>query len=307
MELTNISDGENLSVDLLDFGARIAGIHIESLNVACTYSDINSYASDPFYLGASIGPICNRIAAGQLKIGKQTLQMPCNEAANCLHGGGMGFDKQYWQRKRHHSSMAEYHLRFKLDRVGLTGVLSTIARYSVANGALKIEYIATADTTTYINLTNHVYLNLSGHNQPLNDHQFELHAKSFANVDQHNIPTGEVTKIEPPMAYSINTNPAFSEFNGFVDHHFNVADNMHMKRMVRAKSATSGISLLVSSNSPGFQFYTGKFLTEPFAPSSGFCVEPQYAPDAINQTQFFSPLLKKNTVYHQKTILQFAN
>ncbi len=303
-----ISDGAGLTVDLLDYGARIVQINAAGLNLACSYDDLAQFAQDPFYLGATIGPITNRIKDGKLSINEQAYQMPTNEGNNTLHSGGAGFDKEIWQITEQSSNSATFELSYDLAKAGMHGILRTITRYTVGAGTLRIEYQSSCDQTTYINLTNHVYLNLSGTPTAIDDHEFTLFADAMVMVDDHNIPTGEIKSLEAPWAYSIARTPELSELEGLCDHHFNVAqaDDSKLKVMLQACSKTSGMQLEVRGNSPGFQFYTGKSLSSPFVASGGFCVETQLAPDAINQTNFYSPLLIAGDSRHQITELQFS-
>jgi len=310
MQNLSISDGQDLSVSLSDYGARIIAIDFKGESLALSYDEIEHYKADPFYLGASIGPITNRIANGKLSVHGREFQMPCNEGKHTLHSGGAAFDKHLWQLESQQSNRARYKLLFDLESVGLLGKLSVMADYSVNDNALTIKYIAHCDTDTYINLTNHVYLNLNGDGNrggDISNHQFSLLADSFVDVDAENIPNGKLIKLEQPFDYSLN-NSNIRQFSGACDHHFNAppsADN-GIRDVFKCVSPISGIALCVASNSPGFQFYTGKFLSEPFAASAGFCVETQLAPDAINQANLESPLLLANQTREQITELCFS-
>lgn len=301
MNLVTISDRQSLSIDLLDYGARITSIRFNELELALTYSKLEDYLSDSFYLGATIGPICNRVNDASMVIEGKRFVLPANEGRNCLHSGGKGFDKQWWSLGAHSRDHAEFLLEFDLASLGLNGNLSCTARYTVANGALTIDYSTRCDQTTFVNLCNHVYLNLSGTSKALDDHVFRLHAGSFLNVNEQKIPTGSATSLPDHFEYRINTKSSVAELDGFCDHHFNTPDSA----MMSASSLSSGVSLEVSSSNPGFQFYTGKFLSEPFAESSGFCVETQYPPDAINQNGLESPLLRAGEHLTQSTTFQF--
>lgn len=310
MQNITISDGKNLSVTLSDYGARIIAIDFKGESLALGYDTKEKYLADQFYLGASIGPITNRIAHGKLSIHEQEFQMPCNEGKHTLHSGGVGFDKIFWQLKSQQGDSACYELGFDLETVGLKGHLKVLADYSVRNGALSISYTSQCDTDTYINLTNHVYLNLNGNGNNGGDilnHRFNLLAESFVDVDTENIPNGKLIKLNPPFEYSLSK-PSLSQFDGACDHHFNALPLLENEKreIFNCISPSSAISLSVLSNSPGFQFYTGRFLSEPFAGSAGFCVETQLAPDAINQTNFESPLLLANEVREQVTEYHFS-
>ncbi len=310
MQNLTISDGKNLSVTLSDYGARIIAIDFKGESLALGYDTKEKYLADQFYLGASIGPITNRIAHGKLSIHEQEFQMPCNEGKHSLHSGGVGFDKLIWQLKSQQSNSLCYELDFDLETVGLAGKLNVLARYAAHNGALSISYTSQCDTDTYINLTNHVYLNLNGNGNSGGDvlnHRFNLLADSFVDVDGESIPNGKTIGLKSPFEYSLST-PSVSQLDGACDHHFNAKPSPESKKreIFNCISPSSSISLSVLSNSPGFQFYTGRFLSEPFAGSAGFCVETQLAPDAINQTNFESPLLLANEVREQVTEYHFS-
>ncbi|MGK0374353.1 MAG: aldose 1-epimerase [Arenicella sp.] len=302
---STISDGNGLCVDLLNYGARIRAIDFHGHQLALCLENDEDYLDDAFYLGASIGPICNRIAWGQLQINGELLQMPLNQGKHTLHSGGLGFDKQFWHLESHSPNQICYRLNYDMSLVGMKGRLTSKAIYRVTDGCLTVKYRTSCDTTCFINLTNHVYLNLSGLSD-INDHHFQLYADSFVVVDSDKIPTGELKTLDMPFRYQLN-HPSHTEFDGLCDHHFNTqaADMGTLHEMLSAVSPSSGISLKVSGDSPGFQFYTGKFLNSPFTSSGGFCVETQLAPDAINQTSFYSPLLQANQPREQVTEYQF--
>lgn len=309
MQRSTISDGQGLTVDLLDFGARIAAINFNGTAMALAYEDDTNYLTDPYYLGATIGPICNRINNGRFILGEQLFQMQCNHGDHSLHSGDVGFDKETWSLVKATKNSVRYELIYPLTKAGLEGRLTVNAFYIVENGTLRIDYQCKTDTTTYINLTNHVYLNIDG-TDTIADHEFEIFAKNYAEVDQQNIPTGNLIKLETPMEYGIMDSP-LAEFAGHCDHHFNCLNGSdshpdNLQKILTAHSSNSNIKLDVSSNSIGFQFYTGKYLSQPFLPSAGFCVEPQLAPNAINQDGFAAPLLKQGDERIQSILFEFS-
>lgn len=307
MQIYTIHDDQHLSIDLLDYGARVAGIQFQNTELACRYQQLAQYQADTLYLGASVGPIANRIQNGQFRLADQLQQMATNDGANTLHSGGNGLDKQTWQCLVQTPSQVIFALDYDMSCAGLLGFLRVRANYQVSAGCLKVSYQSACDQATYLNLTNHVYLNLSGRNQSIKDHDFVLFADNFVAVDQNNIPTGQLNPVPNPFEYNIERRSPFPELQGHCDHHFNVgeAEGFQLKRMLSAISSTSGIALDVYGNSPGFQFYTGESMSTPFTASGGFCVETQYAPDAINQATFFSPILAPNQVLIQTTEYRF--
>lgn len=305
LQKLSISDGHGLSVDLLNYGARICAIDFHGHQLALGLDRLEDYLDEPFYLGATIGPITNRIANGQLTVNGELLQMPCNEGKHTLHSGGAGFDKQFWQLESHSPNQICFSLEYDMTLVGLKGTLTSYAIYRVTDGCLTIKYRSSCDLTCFINLTNHVYLNLSDLDT-ISDHQFQLNADSFVIVDAENIPTGELRTLNRPLEYQLDQS-LYPEFIGLCDHHFNTPapEIDSVREMLNVVSPSSGVSLTVSGNSPGFQLCTGSFLSSPFAPSGGFCVETQLAPDAINQAGFHSPLLQANQQSEQITKYQF--
>ncbi len=318
MQTISINSNE-LRVSLIPLGARIVDIEFSGHGLSLRYNRLDDYNNDVFYLGASVGPIANRIADASITIEGQHFSLPKNEGHNCLHSGGVGFDTKLWSLVEHTQSQAVFELSYDLADIGMVGILNTQAIYRIEGNQLNIEYRTRCDHTTYVNTTNHVYLNLSGHhsesdNKAINDHEFECYGDSYVIVDEQNIPTGQVTNFEAPLHCNINdsspTAGANKEFEGHADHHFNVQNSDHAEqttRMAKITSKISNIALEVFGNSPGYQLYTGAFLTEPFATSGGFCIETQCAPDAINQPGLFSPLLIKDQLRIQKTAFIFTH
>lgn len=314
MQKNSIDDGQGLRVDLLDYGARITAIKFHDQNLALGYDKQTDYLSDSYYMGATVGPIANRVNQGGLVINERSLQLPINHGEHCLHSGNVGFDKETWRVVSLNKNSILYELAYPMSRVGLQGDVHVTARYHVENNTLSVEYTCQTNTPTYINLTNHVYLNIDG-NTHINNHQFTLFAQDYAEVDRQNIPIGTVVPVEnsifnyQPQNPTCQTHPAFADG---VDHHFNTtgSNSKHSTqtyKMLSVRSSKSNVELTISSNSIGFQFYTGNFLSDPFLPSAGFCVEPQLAPDAINQTTFESPLLMPDQERVQTILYQFKS
>ena len=323
MNRISIQSGE-LELALLPYGARIAGLRFKGKELALAYNDDADYAHDSYYLGASVGPIANRISQASLSIDGKAFTLPNNEKEHCLHGGNVGFDREIWDVVEQTQNSVTFELSYDLSKFftseggAARGTLHTQAMYTLLGNTLVIEYRSVCDTDTYINPTNHVYLNLSGRslagqNTSLADHTFELYGDNYVEVDDQKLPTGELTQFDSPLEYRLSKT---DDFSGFVDHHFNVRTDLaiesggeksdaKMMDMVRARSEHSGIELRVKGNSVGYQFCTSDFLDTPFAPSGGFCVETQHAPNAINQAGFYSPLLRAGVKRIQTTEFEF--
>ena len=282
--LTNAS----LKVKLLNYGARIAAIDFDEQAVTLCYQQDQDFLSDQYYLGASVGPIANRIGNGKINISGKQYQLPQNESTNCLHSGGVGLDKLYWQISKRDEQSIEFNCCFDLTKIGLVGELSCTALYQITDNALKIRYSGQCTKDTYLNLTNHVYFNLN-QGGDVNDYQFNVMADSVRECGTDSLPNGNQRRLEIPC----QLNTADLKFKGDIDHHFDVQpkDSKQVTEFAHVSSASSNISLRVLSNAPGFQLYTGAGLNEPFSPRTGFCIEPQYAPNAINTANDYSPIL----------------
>ncbi len=312
----SLISSDQLQLSLVPLGARIAGLKYRGTELALCYADDSHYLSDSFYLGASVGPIANRIAHASLNIHNKSYHLPQNEGAHCLHSGGLGFDRENWNIVDQSSNSITFELDYTLQKIGMQGHITILATYRVVKNSLRIDYLTTCDEDTYINPTNHVYLNLSGRDSTLDnidisDHSFKLYGQNFVGVDNKNIPNGQLHEFQSPLHFKLNN---MDVFDGLVDHHFNVKGNgsSELKQadeivtMLEAKSEHSGITLHVRGNSIGYQFYTGHFLSKPFPPSAGFCVETQYAPDAINQPYLYSPVLPAGITHKHTTIFEFS-
>ena len=313
MQMYSIRDGSGLCVRLCDYGARITDIELptgsEPLHLACHYPQPQQFLDDEYYLGATIGPIANRIRHGRLVIDGHPYQLPRNHGAHILHSGTGGFDQVHWQLGEHSERHIEFVLEYAERSDGLPGNLKISAEYRVEGSRLSILYQAVTDKPTYLNLTNHVYLNLNGVDaDDITNHRFTLYADAFTQVDADNIPVGALTEIENPYSYSTHDRSQPPEIRGRVDHHFLISghDQGKLHRLIDAHSPGSGISLTVSSSTPGFQFYTGQHRGAPFHPFAGFCVEPQFTPNAINLEGFASPLTTPEQPYHHEIEFDFS-
>lgn len=305
-----IKDSTGLQVTLCNLGARIVNIEVPCRGAAtrlvCGYPELEDYLADKVYMGTTVGPIANRIAGGKLSIAGKAYQMDVNHGPHSLHSGKHGWDKLHWRCIEHIDDRVTFALRVAAEHNALPGNLELRVSYRVANQALTIDYSGKTDANTYLNLTNHVYLNLNSQSDPINNHLFTLFAQSFARVDELQIPTGSLKDLPTPFHYALDSTCAYPELMEAADHHFIVDENdPSLKRCIKVVSPESGISVEVSSTKPGFQLYTGQFLSAPFTAFAGFCVETQFAPDAINQPDFVSPLTTVDQPYSHTSCYRF--
>lgn len=303
-----VSDA-GLSVELADFGARILDVQLPSecglVSVMCGYDTLEQYVDDTAYVGATIGPVANRIRHGKMTVAGKKMQLPTNQHGHCLHAESLGFNYQTWQVVDQTTSLLSLRLETQ-DK--LFGKLASTATYSVSGTSLRVDYECLSEVTNYLNLTNHAYWNLNTDAQNIKNHTFELLASGVAKKDSEDIPTGEIIPIKSPYRHRANDLTTSSIVPSAVDHHFfSSVQQRKLKLLCIARSPQSGISLLVSGTQTGFQLYSGQFLTPPLTAFSGFCVEPQDAPNAINITQFESPLTTPESPYRHTIVYQLSS
>ena len=283
----------------------------------------NAPDGNPFF-GAIIGRYANRIAKGKFTLDGQQYSVPINNPPNSLHGGPHGFNNVVWKGKEIPNGVELTYLS-KDGEAGYPGNLTVTVRYTLENAALKIDYSATTDKDTVINLTNHSYFNLSGqgHGDILN-HMLTLHASRFTPVDSTLIPTGELRPVaNTPFDFTkstrvgdrIDADDEQIRFGKGYDHNW-VLDSSGGKLFDAAEvyEPTSGRVLRVSTTQPGVQFYTGNFLDGMLKGKGGatyvrrgaLCLETQHFPDSPNHPKFPITELKPTQRYHTVTVFSFS-
>lgn len=325
IELAN----EHLRVNLIEYGARVVAIHLrgksvnqehnteESSNLVQGYQKLKDYLTDEASMGATVGPITNRISSSRITLDNKTYRLPNNKGENCLHSGGVGFDRRMWSLSQRGQNFATFSLPFDLADIGLPGQLEACAKYFLSGSTLSVEYTISTSSLTYLNVTNHVYLNLSGENRSIDDHQFLLFADQVVLTDKDSIPTGKTIGVNNPLKYCLNSTRSFidwlsenadSIYAGGIDHHF-VAQAEGAKqwlKLAKVRSESSGIAVDIFSNAPGFQLYTANSLTGEFEPQSAFCIEAQSIPDAINHPEFKVELTPAGSSYSRSIAWNFS-
>jgi aldose 1-epimerase len=274
-----------------------------------------------------IGRYGNRIAKGKFTLDGKEYTLAINNGPNALHGGLKGFDKVVWEPKilaRSEGPSLQLRYTSKDGEEGYPGNLSVTAVYTLTDdNALKLEYTATTDKDTVINLTQHSYFNLAGKGDILN-HTVMILADKFTPVDSTLIPTGELKPVEgtpfdfrtpTPIGARIGQDDEQLKFGGGYDHNWVINKPMgKLGLMARVFEPTSGRVLEVLSTEPGLQFYTGNFLDGKLTGKGGwvyqrrnaFCMEPQHYPDSPNQPNFPSVVLKPGQVYKNTIIFKFS-
>ncbi len=296
-------------------------------DVVLGFDDVGGYVanfngpSDAFF-GAIIGRYANRIAHGSFTLDGEKYSLPLNNGENSLHGGPHGFNNVVWKAKPIANGVELSYLG-KDGEAGYPGNLSATVRYTLVKSDLRIEYSATTDKATVVNLTNHSYFNLAGEGDILN-HQLTLHASRFTPVDAGLIPTGELKSVESTpfdfrkataVGARINANAEQLHLGRGYDHNW-VLDSGGGKLSEAAElyDPTSGRVLKVLTDQPGIQFYSGNFLDgsikgkggKPDEPHAALCLETQHFPDSPNHPDFPTTELKPGERYHTVTVYSFS-
>ena len=316
-------------VTLTNFGATVMSINLmdgkPNPNVVLGYPSLDGYQTkeDP-YFGAVVGRYGNRIAKGHFKLGGKEYTLATNNGPNSLHGGNKGFDKRVWDVKESAPDHVTFHYLSPDGEEGYPGNLNVTVTYSLNDkNELRIDYTATTDKPTVLNITNHTYFNLAGEGSgDILKHQVMLNADKFTPVDSTLIPTGDLKPVaDTPFDFRkphaigerINEKDQQLEYGKGYDHNF-VLNGSGMRLAARVTEPTTGRVLEVSTDQPGVQLYTGNFLDGKIKGTSGktynfrggFCLETQHFPDSPNHPNFPSTELKPGQTFRSTTIFAFT-
>jgi aldose 1-epimerase len=282
----------------------------------------NFNGSSNAFFGAIIGRYANRIAHASFTLDGKKYSLPQNNGENTLHSGTHGFNNVVWKAKQVANGVELSYLSTDGDS-GFPGNLTVTVTYTLMRGALRIEYLATTDKDTVLNLTNHAYFNLAGQGDILNN-QLMLKASHFTPVDSGLIPTGELKPVESTpfdfrkatsVGARINADDAQIKLGRGYDHNW-VLDNKSRKLAEAAElyDPSSGRVLKVMTDQPGIQFYSGNFLDgavkgkggTPYQQHAALCLETQHFPDSPNHPAFPTTELKPGKKYHTVTVYSLS-
>ena len=327
VSIYKLSNDADFEVSITNYGGAITSIKTPDRNgmvadVVLGYESLDDYIKNPRYFGCIAGRHANRIAKGRFTLDGTEYQLAQNNGANHLHGGYKGFDKVVWSARETANGLELSYLSQDGEQ-NYPGNLSVTVKYSMAsNNELKIDYSATTDQATIVNLTNHSYFNLAGGGDILS-HELMLNADNFTPVSKDLIPTGEISHVEAtPMNFTAakpigrDINEAYDQlgFTGGYDHNF-VLNGSGMKFAAQLHEPKSGRTLRIHTTEPGIQFYSGNFLDGTlkgkggvvYQKYAGLCLETQHFPDAPNHDNFPSTVLRPGETYSHITVLEFSN
>lgn len=319
------------SIDVCDYGATILAIRTPDKNgivsdVVLGYDTIEEYQNNTSYFGATIGRHANRISNGEFFIDGNKFQLAKNDGGkNHLHGGNEGFDKKIFACEEIDNGVQMFYISEDMDE-GYPGKLNLTVKFILLpDETFIIGYEAVSNKDTIINLTNHAYFNLNGHDSgDILDHKVNIDADKFIRVDETGVPTGEIVKVEgtdldlrnPELLSNLIKDDSSCEdiklAQGF-DHNFCINNvDLTLREVASARSKESGRCLIVSTDLPGVQFYTGNKIDDSkgkdgasYTKYSGFCLETQFYPDGPNHTRFASCALGAGEKFVTTTTFKF--
>ncbi|AJP72497.1 aldose epimerase family protein [Sphingomonas hengshuiensis] len=326
VERVTLTNAHGISATVIALGAALQSVKMPDragkvADVQLGYDTLEGYVTKPEFFGATVGRVANRVAKGQFTLDGKPYQTPVNNGPNSLHGGTKGFDKVLWQViDVRNGPTASVTLRYVSPDgdMGYPGTVTTTAIYSLdEKDALTIEYRATTDKPTYVNLSNHAYWNLAGPGRSAMGHVVTIPADRYTPTDATSIPLGRhasvagtVFDFRKPTPVDERVRDARDEQIAFAhgyDHNWVIGDAVtpDQHRMARVVEPVSGRGFELWSNQPGLQFYSGNFFDATVKGKGGqlyrmgdaIVLEPQIFPDAMNQPGFPSIRLNPGQTY----------
>lgn len=319
-----------VSMEVITYGAIIISLATQDRagrydDIVLGYDSLEGYLKSSPYFGAIVGRYANRIAKGRFTIDGKPYQLPINNGPNSLHGGTRGLDKVVWQAEPFDDARGQgvimRHSSPDGD-MGYPGTLDVKVTYTLTDSLLTVDYEATTDKATPVNLSQHSYFNLSGGSRDILGHQLQLNASRYTPVDSTLIPTGELASVagtpfdfRTPTAIGARINEAHDQVKkgGGYDHNF-VLDGTGMRVAARVTEPVTGRTMEIRTDQPGIQFYSGNFLDGSITGKGGivyrhrwgFCLETQHFPDSPNHAAFPSTVLRAGEVYRTRTVFSFG-
>jgi aldose 1-epimerase len=336
IEMATLKNSRGVEIQAINYGAIITSLKVPDRtgklgDVVLGFDQPAGYWADPPppYFGAIVGRYGNRIAKAQFGIDGRTFKLAANNGPNNLHGGNRGFDKVLWQMATKNAAAGSsiVFTRTSPDgEEGFPGNLAVTVTYTLTEkNELIVDYRATTDKATPVNLTQHSYFNLAGEGSgDILGHELTVNADRYTPVDDTLIPTGELAPVQgtpfdfrQPTAIGarINADNAQLKFGQGYDHNYVLnRKGTGLEFAARLTDPKSGRTMEIATTEPGIQFYSGNFLDgkikgkggHVYAHRTGLCLETQHYPDSPNQKAFPSTILQPGKVYTSKTVMTFS-
>jgi aldose 1-epimerase len=330
VDLYVLTNAKGMKAKIITYGIIITELHVPDKNgntedVVLGFDNLESYLAGHPFFGAIAGRVANRIAKGKFTLNGKEYKLFVNNGPNSLHGGRKGFDKVVWKGgpvKGANGAAVQFTYRSPDGEEGYPGNLDTTVTYTLTDqNELKIDYVATTDKPTPVNLTNHSYFNLDGAKTGnILGHELMLAADKYTPTDDTLIPTGEIKPVKgTPLDFTTPTvigarfDQLKSDPPGY-DHNYVLnSEGKSLALAARARGPKSGRVMAMYTTEPGVQLYTGIHLNgKPkgkggvvYQRYHGFCLEAQHFPDSVNHPNFPSVILDPGKTYKQTTVYKF--
>ncbi|ARN56803.1 aldose epimerase family protein [Sedimentisphaera salicampi] len=331
VELYTLANDSGAKAEIITLGGTLVSLYMPDKNgkfndIVLGFDNLEQYLKESPYFGANIGRAANRIAGGRFTLEGKEYQLAVNNGPNALHGGEEGFNMKIWDAEGFTSGgSACLKLTYTSPdgEENYPGEMNVEAVYSLTgSNELKIDFKASCDKTTIVNLTHHSYFNLAGHNSgKIYDHSLKIEADQYTPVDENLIPIGELKSVEGTIfdfrkakRIGEDAEKAAKDYTSGFDHNF-VLNNPENQYGLAASvyEPKSGRKMDVYTNQPGLQFYAANFVENLkgkdgafYNPHCGLCLEPQKFPNAVNTPNFASPVLKPGEVYKHSISYSFS-
>jgi aldose 1-epimerase len=308
-----LSSPRGIELSVLAYGATLQEVVVPDrdggrANVVLGFETVAEYqAHGDAYFGATIGRYANRIADGRFTLDNRTYSLPRNDRGNCLHGGPRGFDKRTWRRRAADECSVTLGYVSADGEMGFPGRMDVEVAYALRETELRIDFRATSDAPTVVNLTNHTCWNLSGADAAVPEsaraHLLELEASTYTPVDDTGVPSGEMISVD---GTSVDFRAPHPIGGADLDHNVVLDAAEGLRRAARLSDPDTGRSLEVWTTEPCLQVWTGGALAAPYGPRCCIALETQHAPDSPNQPRFPSTVLRPGNLFTSTTVYRFG-
>jgi aldose 1-epimerase len=331
VDLYVLTNASGMTAKVMTYGAILTELDVpdrdgKMADVVLGFDDLKGYLGGHPFFGATVGRVANRIARGKFTLDGKEYTLAKNNGPNALHGGMKGFDKKVWQAEQvpaDNGVAVKFTCTSPDGEEGYPGTLTASVTYTLTNAnELRLDYTATTDKATPVNLSNHSYFNLAGQSSgDILGHELTLEAEKYTPVDDTLIPTGKIESVKgTPLDFTTphKIGERIKELRGDpVGYDHNFVLNGGGKKLAlgaRVVEPRSGRVMEMLTTEPGVQFYTGNFLDGSnkgkggavYNKHAGFCLEAQHFPDSVNHANFPSVILRPGQTYKQTTVYKFS-
>ena len=327
-----IINDNNFSIEFYNYGGYIHSINIPYLknnslheDVLLGYDSFDGYKTDKDYINALVGRVCGRITNSKFQLNNEVYNVFPNDDPHHLHGGKEGFNKKIWKIESlfndNNSCLCKMSYTSKHMEEQYPGILNCLTTYKFYNNnQFEIVFEAFSDRDTIVNLTNHNYWNFHGHNEyygNIIDHIIKVNSNQICEIDKEQVPSGTLIDVKNTK-FDLRNNTKIDHKileNDGIDHCYKINAKKKLIKVASIFSNRTKMGMDFYTDQPGLQIYTGNMMADSYSGKYnkkygrqyGICLEAQIYPDAINHSNFISPILKANEKYSSKIIMKFKN